>query len=636
MISTTTADGVRLAGRWWEPRFVKHLNEFSRNRFQDPVGPATPTYVVAHGFTGSTSTRRVLDICERLAAGGAGVVAFDFRGHGESGGGSTLGDVETADIAAAVAWARARTPGPLVVAGWSMGGSIVLRHAGLGGDADAVVSVSSPGLWYERRTRAMRIVHHAAETRHGRALCRLATGTRLTAGWERLPESPVEVVAAIAPRPLLVVHGDADGYFPLRHGTALAGRRSARRVLAGAGDGARRDRDHPGARRPDRRLGAGRGRRGTPTGRGRRARSCHHDGMSDDAQRDTDVAVADAEGTAAPTATGGVTDDDPTIPTAGRGRTDTTGLLVTAIVAALAGLGLWMAARSSTGTLVVGVAITQGLLILAWIVGLRVPGKWGGLAVAVVAAVASDVLAVQFPADQLGVLVPPLGLLVLAIFVVQLLRGVVRVRVVESVSDVAVLGIAVVALASLIVLQHRILDPSTASPTAAVPVVLVIGAALALGALGDLLAPVPRFDPSVERGLFGVLLAGAAGGVAGWAVLHDAFGFGPQRGAFLGAALGVVVGLIAVGSSFIRHEVSVPAAADAGPAADPADDATDAEPGGRRSLDDLAAEEVLVEVDARTESTSAWPARLQPVAATLWAFSIAAPVGYLLTVALGG
>lgn len=215
-------DGVRLAGRAWEPRFVRHLNEFSRNRFQDPAGPVAPTYVVAHGFTGSTSTRRVLDICERLAAGGAGVVAFDFRGHGESGGGSTLGETETADIAAAVAWARAATPGPVVVAGWSMGGSVVLRHAGLGGDADAVVAVSSPGLWYERRTRAMRVVHHAAETRHGRALCRLTTGTRLTAGWERLPESPVEVVAAIAPRPLLVVHGDADGYFPLRHGTALA------------------------------------------------------------------------------------------------------------------------------------------------------------------------------------------------------------------------------------------------------------------------------------------------------------------------------------------------------------------------------------------------------------------------------
>ncbi|MHA3702807.1 alpha/beta hydrolase [Jatrophihabitans sp. YIM 134969] len=221
LISTTTEDGVRLAGRAWEPGFVKDVNEFADGDHAE-VTPDAPTYVVGHGFTGSTSAGRVLDICERLAGRGARVVAFDFRGHGDSGGGSTLGDVETRDLAAAVAYARARWDGPVVAAGWSMGGSVVLRHAGLGGDADAVVSVSSPGIWYERHTRAMRIVHWAAETHRGWALCRLLTGTRLTSGWERLPESPVEVAAAIAPRPLLVVHGDADTYFPVRHGEALA------------------------------------------------------------------------------------------------------------------------------------------------------------------------------------------------------------------------------------------------------------------------------------------------------------------------------------------------------------------------------------------------------------------------------
>lgn len=207
LVSTVTSDGVRLVGRLWRPA---------------GGAPAGPAYVVAHGFTGSTAARRVLDICERLAVRGRVVVALDFRGHGGSGGGSTLGEVETRDVAAAVALARARFGGPVVTAGWSMGGSVVLRHAGLGGDADAVVSVSSPGLWYERRTRAMRLVHWAAETRRGRLLCRLVTGTTLTSGWVTLPESPVEVVGAIAPRPLLLVHGDADAYFPVRHARALA------------------------------------------------------------------------------------------------------------------------------------------------------------------------------------------------------------------------------------------------------------------------------------------------------------------------------------------------------------------------------------------------------------------------------
>jgi pimeloyl-ACP methyl ester carboxylesterase len=99
----------------------------------------------------------------------------------------------------------------------------VLRYAGLGGDADAVVSVSSPGTWFERGTRSMRVVHWLCETRSGRLTCRLLRGTRLaTAAWEVVPAAPVEVVGAIAPRPLLIVHGDADHYFPLRHAELLA------------------------------------------------------------------------------------------------------------------------------------------------------------------------------------------------------------------------------------------------------------------------------------------------------------------------------------------------------------------------------------------------------------------------------
>jgi pimeloyl-ACP methyl ester carboxylesterase len=127
------------------------------------------------------------------------------------------------DIAAAVAFLRAAGHARIALVGWSMGGSVVLRYAGLGGDADAVVSISSPGHWWERGTAPMRLVHWAAETRAGRFITRLATGTRLrNFEWQQLPESPIEVVAAIAPRPLLIVHGDADRYFPLRHGEALA------------------------------------------------------------------------------------------------------------------------------------------------------------------------------------------------------------------------------------------------------------------------------------------------------------------------------------------------------------------------------------------------------------------------------
>jgi pimeloyl-ACP methyl ester carboxylesterase len=174
--------------------------------------------VVAHGFTGSSRIPAVQAICRGLAAAGCGVLAVDLRGHGRSGGRSTLGADEIHDVAAAVDWLR--THGYLHVAalGWSMGGSVVLRYAGLGGSADAVVSVSSPGRWYERGTRPMRIVHWLAETRTGHVVLRLGRRTRLAArGWDVDPEAPHEVIGAIAPVPLLVVHGDADHYFPMEH-----------------------------------------------------------------------------------------------------------------------------------------------------------------------------------------------------------------------------------------------------------------------------------------------------------------------------------------------------------------------------------------------------------------------------------
>ena len=205
-VSFTTADGVRLhAARW--------------------SGDSSElAFVVLHGFTGSSRGTHVRQICGRLAESGAAVLAPDFRGHGKSGGLSTVGKLEVFDVAAAVAHLRAEGYHAVAVIGWSMGGSAALRYAGLGGDVDAVVSVSSPGAWFERGTRAMRVVHWLCESRTGRLVCRVTRRTRLASGgsWDDVPESPEEVVGAIAPTPLLIVHGDADHYFPLRHVDLLA------------------------------------------------------------------------------------------------------------------------------------------------------------------------------------------------------------------------------------------------------------------------------------------------------------------------------------------------------------------------------------------------------------------------------
>ncbi|SEQ24103.1 alpha/beta hydrolase [Streptomyces radiopugnans] len=209
--------------------------------------------VVAHGFTGSLerpAVRRVSQVFARHAD----VITFSFRGHGRSGGRSTVGDREVLDLAAAVRWARSLGHSAVVTAGFSMGGSVVLRHAALcraepagtahgagpdGGagpgdsahrmhrgrtDAhtDAVVAVSAPARWYYRGTPAMRRVHWAIQHPAGRLVSRYGLRTRIHhRDWDPVPLSPVEAAPLIAPTPLLVVHGDRDAYFPLDHPYSL-------------------------------------------------------------------------------------------------------------------------------------------------------------------------------------------------------------------------------------------------------------------------------------------------------------------------------------------------------------------------------------------------------------------------------
>ena len=171
--------------------------------------------VLAHGFTQSWQRPAVWRISTRLNQI-AGVVSFDFRGHGRSGGLSTMGDREIRDLDVAVRYARELGYERIAAVGFSMGASIVIRYAGLIGGVDAAVSVSGPGRWYYRGTERMRRVHFAAERRVGRLATRVLTQTRISpVRWNPTPVPPYEAAAQISPIPLLIVHGDQDPFFPL-------------------------------------------------------------------------------------------------------------------------------------------------------------------------------------------------------------------------------------------------------------------------------------------------------------------------------------------------------------------------------------------------------------------------------------
>ncbi|CAL9489554.1 hypothetical protein SUDANB6_03216 [Streptomyces sp. enrichment culture] len=212
-----TADGVRIDAVY-APGAVAH----------GAAGACAPVFVVAHGFTGGADRPHVRRVAAAFARRGA-AVTFSFRGHGASGGRSTVGDREVHDLAAAVAWARGLGHARVVTVGFSMGGSVVLRHAALhGGEddparTDAVVSVSAPARWYYRGTAPMRRLHWLVTRPEGRIVGRYGFRTRIHhRDWDPVPLSPVEAAARIAPVPLLVVHGDRDPYFPVDHPRMLA------------------------------------------------------------------------------------------------------------------------------------------------------------------------------------------------------------------------------------------------------------------------------------------------------------------------------------------------------------------------------------------------------------------------------
>jgi uncharacterized protein len=115
--------------------------------------------------------------------------------------------------------ARAR----IGVIGFSMGASVAILGAARRPDIQAVVA-DSPFATHED------IVTHAIErvTRlPGRQMARLAdTFLNWRAGYRHRDVRPIDKVAAIAPRPLLIIHGSADRTIPVEH---------AYRVYAAAG-----------------------------------------------------------------------------------------------------------------------------------------------------------------------------------------------------------------------------------------------------------------------------------------------------------------------------------------------------------------------------------------------------------------
>jgi pimeloyl-ACP methyl ester carboxylesterase len=182
------------------------------------VGRGDVAMVFCHGFLGWHRKARLVRFQEDLARTFT-VYAFDFRGHGGSGGESTFGGNEILDVDAAVRRARSDGFDRVITFGGSMGGIAVLRHAALLGGVDAVVAVSTPATWSGHDSEAIRRAVWLTSTPTGRWLLR-SSGVRVARTWGRF-EAPLDVVDRISPAPLLLAHGRNDHFFDEEQAWAL-------------------------------------------------------------------------------------------------------------------------------------------------------------------------------------------------------------------------------------------------------------------------------------------------------------------------------------------------------------------------------------------------------------------------------
>ncbi|HEX9369665.1 MAG TPA: alpha/beta hydrolase [Roseiflexaceae bacterium] len=190
-----TADGLKLSG-WWLPR-----RESRR---------------VVVGLAGHRSPKSdLLGIGSGLWRSGNNVLIFDWRSRGQSDiAQHSLAYYELRDAEAAVAYAIDRVPGArLGLIGYSMGASVAILLAAREPRVEAIVA-DSPF------TGIAEVVAHAAAQRRLPARLVVPLADALTSwryGYRFDAVRPVEVVGAISPRPLLLIHSSADSIIPVSH-----------------------------------------------------------------------------------------------------------------------------------------------------------------------------------------------------------------------------------------------------------------------------------------------------------------------------------------------------------------------------------------------------------------------------------
>lgn len=205
-----------------------------------------PGLVLCHGFPvrgreAPASGQSFPELADRIAGEmGWLVLCMNFRGCGRSEGDFSLGGWLD-DIAAAVVHVRALGVHDVWLSGYGSGGSLCICEAARDPEIRGVAAMGAPADYNDWHRNPRRLLLHAREVG-------VVTTEKFPPSFDKWAAefkdiNPEKAAAALAPRPLLILHGEADDLVPSTDARALAeAHRSAElRIIGGGGHEMRHD-----------------------------------------------------------------------------------------------------------------------------------------------------------------------------------------------------------------------------------------------------------------------------------------------------------------------------------------------------------------------------------------------------------
>jgi len=180
----------------------------------------SPAVIICHGIGANRSD--FTELAVSLSHRGYFVLLFDFRAHGESGGGRTsLGYHEQKDVIAALDFLRTRKEidaKRIGIYGFSMGGSAAILAEAKTNAFSAVVADSAFTSLRDQARGAITGFYHLPAFPF---LPLSILGYELYFQTRVDNISPVSVIAQIAPVPVLIIAGEGDQLIPADNGRKL-------------------------------------------------------------------------------------------------------------------------------------------------------------------------------------------------------------------------------------------------------------------------------------------------------------------------------------------------------------------------------------------------------------------------------